>query len=139
MISRLCGGQRQLNSDRAGRLRFFGPTSSLHLSENVTSSVLIREPHSSRGHYQWQDTLPLETQNHLLELYWKYQHMTLPIIHKEGLSLSAPHQNCQRVDTRVQPFFTTLKAGKQNTAAGFWFIAFLLEPLQSPSILIFGH
>jgi hypothetical protein len=43
MIARLCGGQRQLYSDRIGRLRFLGPTSSLHLMENVTSLVLVRE------------------------------------------------------------------------------------------------
>ncbi|CAM1507727.1 Fc.00g045750.m01.CDS01 [Cosmosporella sp. VM-42] len=85
MIVRLCGGQRQLNSDRAGRLRFFGPTSSLHLSESVTSSVLIREPNSGRGRYQWQDTLSSELQNYLFDLYWKYQHQVLPIIHREAL------------------------------------------------------
>lgn len=83
MIMRLCGGQRQLNSDRAGRLRFFGPTSSLHLTESVTSSVLIREPASMRGGHQWQDTVPLQMQNYLFDLYWQYQHQVLPIIHKE--------------------------------------------------------
>ena len=83
MIMRLCGGQRQLNSDRAGRLRFFGPTSSLHLTESVTSSVLLREPNSTREKYQWQDTIPLELQSHLFELYWKYQHQVIPIIHRE--------------------------------------------------------
>jgi hypothetical protein len=61
MISRMCGGQHQLNADRAGRLRFFGPTSSLHLSESVVSSVLIGESYSSRGRHEWQDVLPRET------------------------------------------------------------------------------
>lgn len=84
MIVRLCGGQRQLNSDRVGRLRFFGPTSSLHLSESVTSSVLIREPNNARGWHQWQEILPLDLQAHLMDLYWKYQHQMIPIIHKEG-------------------------------------------------------
>src|ERR1700761_1041321 len=37
MIVRLYGGQRQLNSDSVGRLRFFGPTSSLRLAESVIS------------------------------------------------------------------------------------------------------
>lgn len=83
MIMRLCSGQRQLNSNRSGRLRFFGPTSSLHLTESVTSSVLLREPSSGREKYQWQDTVPLQLQNYLLEQYWKYQHHVLPIIHKE--------------------------------------------------------
>ena len=85
MIVRLCGGQRQLNSDRVGRLRFFGPTSSLHLSESVTSSVLTRESNGARGSHQWQDYIPLELQGYLLDLYWKYQYQMVPIIHKEGL------------------------------------------------------
>lgn len=88
MIVRLCGGQRQLNSDRAGRLRFFGPTSSLHLSESVTSSVLIREPGLSRGRYQWQDDLAPDLQDALLGLYWEFQHEVVPVIHKEGASSS---------------------------------------------------
>jgi hypothetical protein len=83
MISRLCGGQRQLNCDRAGRLRFFGPTSSLHLSENVTSSILTRESFSGRGKYQWQSILLPELQDQLFHLFWTYQHLVLPVIHKE--------------------------------------------------------
>lgn len=84
MIVRLCGGQRQLNSDRAGRLRFFGPTSSLHLSESIVSSVLINEGSSNRGHFTWQEVLPQDLQDYLLALYWEYQHQVIPVIHKEG-------------------------------------------------------
>jgi hypothetical protein len=84
MIVRLCGGQRQLNSDRVGRLRFFGPTSSLHLTESVTSSVLIRESNGKRSKLQWQDDFPLDLQQRLLDLFWTYQHQVLPSIHKEG-------------------------------------------------------
>ncbi|KAL2753530.1 hypothetical protein ACRALDRAFT_212415 [Sodiomyces alcalophilus JCM 7366] len=77
MIVRLCGGKRQLNSDRAGRLRYFGPTSSLHLMESVTSSVLIRES-CGMSRPSWQDDFPIEVQDHLLDLYWTYQHQVLP-------------------------------------------------------------
>jgi hypothetical protein len=84
MIIRLCGGQRQLNSNRSGRLRFFGPTSSLHLSESVVSSVLTQQTGGGRGAMQWQDTFPAELQDYLLDLYFKFQHHVLPIIHKEG-------------------------------------------------------
>ncbi|KAL1887131.1 hypothetical protein Sste5346_010420 [Sporothrix stenoceras] len=96
MIMRLCSGQRQLNSDRVGRLRFFGPTSSLHLVESVTSSLLICG--SSRGGRDgsngrrgggsggssgvaiptWQTDFPPQVQEHLLDLYWTYQHQVLP-------------------------------------------------------------
>jgi hypothetical protein len=79
MIVRLCGGQRQLNSDRVGRLRFFGPTSSLHLMESVTSSILIgRDTSSGSTKPVWQDDFPLEMQNYLLDLYWTYLHQVLP-------------------------------------------------------------
>ncbi|KAF2801807.1 uncharacterized protein BDZ99DRAFT_213348 [Mytilinidion resinicola] len=102
MIVRLCGGQRQLNSDRVGRLRFFGPTSSLHLAESVTSSVLIRESNGTRSQLQWQDEFPLDLQQHLLNLFWTYQHQVLPIIHKEGTCL---------LDTKRRSLFTlTLEA-----------------------------
>lgn len=36
-----------------------------------------------RGGHQWQDTVPLQLQNYLFDLYWQYQHQVLPIIHKE--------------------------------------------------------
>ncbi|CAK7228658.1 hypothetical protein SEUCBS140593_006988 [Sporothrix eucalyptigena] len=111
MIVRLCGGQRQLNSDRVGRLRFFGPTSSLHLMESVTSSLLVRgggRNGSSGGDGSlsgqqgtdggigsggsnsgiamptWQTDFPPQVQEHLLDLYWTYQHQVLPCIHKEA-------------------------------------------------------
>lgn len=80
MIMRLCDGQRQLNSDRVGRLRFFGPTSSLHLRESVTSSLLIQESSGATRmtSSSWQDDFPLELQSQLFDLYWTYQHQVLP-------------------------------------------------------------
>ncbi len=86
MIARLCAGRSQLNSDRRGRLRFFGPTSSLHVTENVTCSLLNRHFSSVEGRpvrQRWQDDFPVDVEQHLLENYWQYQHAVLPIIHKE--------------------------------------------------------
>ena len=85
MIARLCGGRRQLNSDRAGRLRFFGPTSSLHLTESIVSSVLIRESRGSKHNLRWQDDFSAEVQDYLFNLYWTYQHPVMPCIHKDAL------------------------------------------------------
>ncbi|KAB5580231.1 fungal-specific transcription factor domain-containing protein [Coniochaeta sp. 2T2.1] len=84
MIVRLCGGERQLHSDRVGRLRYFGPTSSLHLMESVTSSVLMCHQSSGMTSLTWQDDFPPEVEEYLLDLYWKYQHQVLPCIHKES-------------------------------------------------------
>lgn len=84
MIARLTSGKRQLNSDRAGRLRFFGPTSSLHLTESIVSSVLIRESRGSKHNLRWQDDFSAEVQDYLFNLYWTYQHPVMPCIHKEA-------------------------------------------------------
>ena len=84
MIARLCSGRRQLNSDRAGRLRFFGPTSSLHLTESIVSSVLIRESRGSKHNLRWQDDFSAEVQDYLFNLYWTYQHPVMPCIHKDA-------------------------------------------------------
>ncbi|KAB5551066.1 fungal-specific transcription factor domain-containing protein [Coniochaeta sp. 2T2.1] len=84
MVVRLCGGERQLHSDRVGRLRYFGPTSSLHLMESVTSSVLMCHQSSGMTSLTWQDDFPPEVEEYLLDLYWKYQHQVLPCIHKES-------------------------------------------------------
>ena len=77
MIAQLCGGERQLNRDRAGRLRFFGPTSSLHLRESVTSNILLP---GSRGMNctSWQDDFPAEIEKYLFDLYWRFLHGVLP-------------------------------------------------------------
>ncbi|TKA54393.1 hypothetical protein B0A49_09108, partial [Cryomyces minteri] len=39
LITRLCGMRGRLNSNDVGQLRYFGPTSSLHLTESVSSSI----------------------------------------------------------------------------------------------------
>ncbi|OAP57499.1 hypothetical protein AYL99_08237 [Fonsecaea erecta] len=84
LISRLCGRQWKLNSDEEGQYKFFGPTSSLHLTESVSSSLL--GPWSRRGvtaDVGSDDPVDPETQAHLLELYWKYQHTVLQVFDRE--------------------------------------------------------
>jgi hypothetical protein len=85
LISRLCGRQWKLNSDEEGQIRFFGPTSSLHLTESVSSSLIgsscsttVREDES------FDDKLDLDTKTHLLEIYWKYQHTVLQVFDREA-------------------------------------------------------
>ncbi|KIY01420.1 uncharacterized protein Z520_02972 [Fonsecaea multimorphosa CBS 102226] len=84
LISRLCGRQWKLNSDEEGQYKFFGPTSSLHLTESVSSSLL--GPWSHRGvtaDVSSDDPIDPETQTHLLESYWKYQHTVLQVFNRE--------------------------------------------------------
>lgn len=83
IISRLCQRQSQLNSDAEGQYKFFGPTSSLHLTESVSLSILGAWGESSVHEDFWSvNDIDLETQDHLLDLYWTYQHTVLQVFNR---------------------------------------------------------
>lgn len=100
MLARLCGGQWQLNRDAAGQLRCFGPTSSLHVSESVSSSILSWGIDGTRSVSQWQARIPNDLQQELLEIYWKYQHPVLQVVHKKAF--------LEGLTTRQTPYFSEL-------------------------------
>lgn len=84
IISRMCGRQWKLNSDEEGQYKFFGPTSSLHLTESVSSSLLesgFSQQMSEDGALD--GMIDHDTHCHLLEIYWKYQHTILQVFDKE--------------------------------------------------------
>ncbi|OAG40008.1 hypothetical protein AYO21_05689 [Fonsecaea monophora] len=83
LISRLCDAQGRLNSKDDGQLRYFGPTSSLHLTESVTTIFKYCSDVSKFG-AEFEKDVPWAMQQYLLDLYWKYQHNILHIIHKEA-------------------------------------------------------
>ncbi|KAK2811439.1 hypothetical protein FQN50_002062 [Emmonsiellopsis sp. PD_5] len=85
IILRLCDGRYQMD----GKQRSFGPTSSLHLTVNVTEDPTwsIIEAWGERSTESCETDnfeLDSETQNYLLNLYWKYQHTELQVFHKEA-------------------------------------------------------
>lgn len=84
LIAQLCGLKWQLNSDEIGQLRYFGPTSSLHLTDGSASSVLRHcdDPTGTEG--QLLDKVPAQLQTYLLAKYWTYQNSVLPVIHKKS-------------------------------------------------------
>ncbi|KAK2836854.1 hypothetical protein FQN49_006657 [Arthroderma sp. PD_2] len=84
IITRLCDGRYQLNYDSEGRLRYFGPTSSLHLTDAVTTSIVRTWGQQSTGPKIDVCEIDPETQDYLLNLYWKFQHTELQILHKEA-------------------------------------------------------
>lgn len=84
IITRLCGTRNRLNSSiDNGQSRYFGPTSSLHLTENV-ASILSYCENVSRTGSDFEKEIPQAMQQYLLGLYWKYQHNVMRIIHKEA-------------------------------------------------------
>lgn len=84
IITRLCGKRNRLNNGvDNGQPRYFGPTSSLHLTETVTS-ILSYCDNISRNGSDFEKEIPEAMQQYLLGLYWKYQHNVMRIIHKEA-------------------------------------------------------
>ncbi|OJD19355.1 hypothetical protein AJ78_00717 [Emergomyces pasteurianus Ep9510] len=84
VIACLCDGRYHLD----GKVKYGGPTSSLHLGAKESED---REPWSTLGVWGARAAGPLnggrfevdmETQNYLLDLYWKYQHTELQVFHQ---------------------------------------------------------
>ena len=101
MLARLCGGQWQLSRDSTGQLRCFGPTSSLHVTESVSSSILSwGSIDGTRSISQWQTYIPPDLQQNLLELYWTYQHPVLQVVHKNAF--------LDGMSNRQTPYFSDL-------------------------------
>lgn len=83
LIERLCGMKRRVNSHSEGQGRYFGPTSSLHLTETPLS--ISNYGNNFSGHdIDLNNGIPDALQQYLLDLYWGYQHSVLPIVHKEA-------------------------------------------------------
>ncbi|OAX81431.1 hypothetical protein ACJ72_04224 [Emergomyces africanus] len=84
VIAFLCDGRYHLD----GKVKYGGPTSSLHLSVKENE---VGEPWSTLGAWGARAAGPpnsgrfevdMETQNYLLDLYWKYQHTELQVFHQ---------------------------------------------------------
>ncbi|RFU26008.1 hypothetical protein B7463_g10333, partial [Scytalidium lignicola] len=84
VISRLCGRRRQFTTDDFGRLRFFGPSSSIHVTESVSSSIFHHCDTTGKFRKPTQGCVPLVLQEYLLSHYWTYQHNVLPVVYKEA-------------------------------------------------------
>lgn len=64
-------------------MHFYGPTSSLHLTEQRSSSLLQWGPVTGGSKQGLPDLAP-ELQSYLLDLYWTYQHTVLQVVHKDA-------------------------------------------------------
>ena len=81
ILDRLVGVQARVNNNTPGQIRYFGPTSSLHFTESVTS-IFSYCNEVSRSVSNFEKDIPWAMQQYLLDLYWRYQHNALHIIHK---------------------------------------------------------
>jgi hypothetical protein len=70
LIARLCAKQSHFHTDEVGQVRFFGPTSSLHTTEKVSSTFVQWDDGTIKiDAIDLQDISPL-LRDHLLEQYW---------------------------------------------------------------------
>ncbi len=84
LIARLCAKQSHFHTDEVGQFRFFGPTSSLHTTENHASSFVQWGENATKIEVPDQHDISPLLRDHLLEQYWKYQHTVLQVVHREA-------------------------------------------------------
>lgn len=87
LIARLCAKQSHFHTDEVGQYRFFGPTSSLHTTENVSSNFVQWSEKTTKIEVPDQQDISPLLRDHLLEQYWKYQHTVLQVVHREAFLL----------------------------------------------------
>lgn len=81
-----------MNSNAEGQFKFFGPTSSVHLTESISISLLDSCGEAAINEDDFTiDDLDPDTQTHLLDVYWRYQHTVLQVFQKDTF-LKGLHQ-----------------------------------------------
>ncbi|KIW75344.1 hypothetical protein Z517_10085 [Fonsecaea pedrosoi CBS 271.37] len=83
LIGRLCRAEPRISTDRAGRLHFYGPSSSLHTAESISSWFSCSETLGGVPQNNARE-LPCKLQNHLLDHYWKYQHGVIQLVNRQA-------------------------------------------------------
>lgn len=76
--------KRRVNSHSEGQTRFFGPTSSLHLTETPSSISHYGSTNFVGSDIDVDHGISEPLQTYLLDLYWQYQHSVLPVVHREA-------------------------------------------------------
>ncbi|KAI1609892.1 fungal-specific transcription factor domain-containing protein [Exophiala viscosa] len=82
LIAGLCVENAHFQADESGRVRYYGPTSSLHTSEK-TSCNFVKWDDSHVDADDHNDISPT-LRDHLLERYWRFQHQVLQVVHREA-------------------------------------------------------
>jgi hypothetical protein len=82
LIARLCAEKSHFHADESGQVKYFGPTSSLHTNEKVSSTFANWD--AGKLATDDQDDIAPMLRDHLLEQYWKFQHLVLQIVHREA-------------------------------------------------------
>ncbi len=84
LIGRLCAEKPHFHADEGGRIRYYGPTSSLHTSEEVSLKWDFVKWDDGFLEPDDQDVISPTLRDHLLEQYWHFQHKVLQVVHREA-------------------------------------------------------
>ncbi|OQV03677.1 Fungal specific transcription factor domain-containing protein [Cladophialophora immunda] len=95
LIDRLCAAEPRLCTDRAGRLHFYGPSSSLHTAESISSWFTFTDAIYTETPHQTARELPVQLQEHLLDQYWKFQHGVIQVVNREAFLNDMKVGRCQ--------------------------------------------
>jgi hypothetical protein len=88
LVHMLLSTRGHLSFDQlSGRLRFFGPTSNCHIYADTNQIISLREPPEQvRRTERIIRSLPIETHDYLMNLFWDYYNSVLHIVHKEAFN-----------------------------------------------------
>jgi hypothetical protein len=90
MVKRLLSTRGHLSFDElSGRLRYFGPTTNWHVHSDSINSVDSAREQSLQQTQRANDiisSLPVETYQYLMELFWQHYNTVLHVLHEEAFN-----------------------------------------------------
>lgn len=89
MVSRLLSTRGHLSFDQlSGRLRYFGPTTNCHVHSDATNpfGATYEMTEQSRRADKIIRSLPLETYEYLMELFWQCYNPVIHVLHQEAFN-----------------------------------------------------
>lgn len=90
MVSRLLSTRGHLSFDQlSGRLRYFGPTTNCHVHSDLRNPMDGAQEMSSEQSRRAERiirSLPLETYDYLMDLFWTFYNSVLHVLHQEAFN-----------------------------------------------------
>jgi hypothetical protein len=89
MVSRLLSTRGHLSFDQlSGRLRYFGPTTNCHIHSDLANPMdaLAESSEQSRRAEKIIRSLPLETYDYLMDLFWQCYNPVIHVLHQESFN-----------------------------------------------------
>ncbi|KAF2737727.1 hypothetical protein EJ04DRAFT_550446 [Polyplosphaeria fusca] len=89
MVSRLLSTRGHLSFDQlSGRLRYFGPTTNCHVHSELGNSTDTNRESSEQARRAEKiiRSLPLETYDYLMELFWQFYNPVIHVLHQEAFN-----------------------------------------------------